>query len=210
MFKTVREKLLFLYKFARAPKQVGSVTPSSVFLAKKMIEQVPWNRVKAVAELGAGTGAITKYIEAARQEHTKVLLFEKDVLLRSELAGRFPDFRCYADATSIDYALRNEGIGEGQLDCILSGLPFFNFPQQLRDRLMEQITASLKPDGLFIAFQYSQQMKQQLDRQFRLERIHFVPLNVPPAFVYVCRKKADARSVREPIADAAEKESYML
>jgi len=47
---------------------------------------------------------------------------------------------------------------------------------------------SLKPGGLFIAFQYSQQMKKLLGEHFSIEKIEFVPLNIPPAFVYVCRK----------------------
>ncbi|RKN71896.1 class I SAM-dependent methyltransferase [Paenibacillus ginsengarvi] len=193
----IREKFLFLYKFIRSPKQVGSITPSSPFLAKTMVGQVPWHRVNAVAELGAGTGAITKFIAAARQKPTKVLLFEKDASLREALSAAYPEFGCYADASSIDMALKKEGLGEGQLDCILSGLPFFNFPQQLRDKLMEQIARSLKPGGLFIAFQYSQQMKKQLDRQFELEHVRFVPLNMPPAFVYVCRKREETVPVTE-------------
>jgi phospholipid N-methyltransferase len=187
MMNAIREKLLFLYKFTLAPKQIGSVTPSSAFLAKKMIEPVPWSRMKAVAELGAGTGAITKYIDQAKTKRTKVVLFEKDPQLCNDLISRYPDFPCHSDACHLDSALLSEGIG--QLDCILSGLPFFNFPQQLRDRLMDQIEASLKPGGLFIAFQYSQQMRKQLEGRFHIERIHFVPINVPPAFVYVCRKR---------------------
>lgn len=54
---------------------------------------------------------------------------------------------------------------------------------------MDQILSSLKEDGLFIAFQYSKQMKKQLEQHFVIERICFVPRNLPPAFVYVCRKK---------------------
>ncbi|WP_312117878.1 class I SAM-dependent methyltransferase [Brevibacillus reuszeri] len=187
MLKNIQEKLLFLYKFSRAPKQIGSLTPSSIFLAKKMLEPVKWDRVAHIAELGAGTGAITKHIAAANPEKAKVLLFEKDTLLRSNLAKRFSAYACYPDACELQEALHNEGIAH--LDCILSGLPFFNFPQQLRDRLMEQIVTSLAPGGLFIAFQYSQQMKKQLSGLFEIEEIHYVPLNIPPAFVYVCRKR---------------------
>jgi len=187
MRTTIHEKLLFLYKFSRTPKQIGSITPSSMFLAKKMIEQVNWNQVEYIAELGAGTGAITKYIDAANVEHKKVLLFEKDALLRDQLSIRYPAYSCYADACKITEALRNERIEN--LDCILSGLPFFNFPQQLRNELMEQIISSLKPGGLFIAFQYSKQMKKQLSDLFEIERVHYVPWNIPPAFVYVCRKE---------------------
>lgn len=40
---------------------------------------------------------------------------------------------------------------------------------------MRQIIHALKPGGLFIAFQYSQQMKNQLLQNFEIEHIHFVP-----------------------------------
>jgi len=188
MMRAIQEKLLFLYKFTRAPKQIGSVTPSSMFLAKKMIEQLDWSVAGNVAELGAGTGAITKFFDSARYPQTNIMLFEQDAFLREQLERRFPDYPCYADACKIDQALRKEGIEH--LDCIFSGLPFFNFPQQLRDQLMAQIFLSLKPGGLFVAFQYSQQMRKQLEQQFDILHVHYVPLNIPPAFVYVCRKRA--------------------
>ncbi|NOU74352.1 phospholipid methyltransferase [Paenibacillus sp. LMG 31458] len=187
MIRAMQEQLLFLYKFISAPKQIGSVAPSSVFLAKKMLEPVQWNQVRSVAELGAGTGAITRHLAQVLHDDAKVLLFEKDQQLRSQLSARFRDFACYADACSMQPALRREGI-DG-LNCILSGLPFFNFPPALREQLMHQIETTLKPGGLFIAFQYSQQMRKQLSQRFEIEHVHFVPLNVPPAFVYVCRKR---------------------
>lgn len=189
MMKTIQEKMLFLYKFSQAPKQVGSITPSSAFLAKKMLEAIDWREVRHVAELGAGTGAITKYIGEYNANRADVILFEKDTLLRDRLTNDYPGYACYADACNLRETLRAEGVD--QLDCILSGLPFFNFPQGLRNRLMDEIVASLKPGGLFIAFQYSQQMKKQLSRLFEIEHVHYVPLNIPPAFVYVCRKRYD-------------------
>ncbi|WP_282936501.1 phospholipid methyltransferase [Paenibacillus sp. RC67] len=187
MMKAVQEKLLFLYKFSQKPGEIGSVTPSSAFLAKKMLQYVPWDEVKQIAELGAGTGAITKHLVSNAPANVKVLLFEKDLYLRSSLTRRFPDCSCYADACKLQLALHNEGVES--LDCILSGLPFFNFSQPIRDQLLDQITVSLRPGGRFIAFQYSQQMRQQLSEKLDIEHVHFVPLNLPPAFVYVCRKK---------------------
>ncbi|WP_209978752.1 class I SAM-dependent methyltransferase [Paenibacillus eucommiae] len=186
----ISEKFLFLSRFFHTPGQIGSVTPSSRFLARKMVESVPWNQVYHIAELGAGTGAITKYIQTAKRRNTKVLLFEKDPILRNKLANEYanPDLACYEDCRELYAALCHENIEH--LDCIISGLPFFNFPQVIRDQLIEQIIISLKPDGLFIAFQYSQQMRNQLSEHFIIEKIKFVPMNLPPAFVYVCRKKA--------------------
>lgn len=184
---TIQEKFLFLYKFLSSPKQIGSVTPSSSFLCKKMINAVPWHQVNNVAELGCGTGALTRYIEKAKSADTKVLLFEKEAHLHSQLAARFPHFPCYGEASQLDAVLQKEGIES--LDCVLSGLPFFNFPQELRDVLMNQIHGALKKDGLFIAFQYSKQMKKQFSEIFDIQEIQFVPLNIPPAFVYVCKKR---------------------
>ncbi|UVI32890.1 class I SAM-dependent methyltransferase [Paenibacillus spongiae] len=183
----LQERLLFISRFIKAPGQIGSLTPSSKFLAKKMIEAVPWKDASAIAELGAGTGAITKYIPRYARTSTKVLLFEKDAFLRTQLERQYPEFPCYADGCELQLAVRSEGIE--QLDCILSGLPFFNFPRAVRSKLIEQIRLSLKPGGLFIAFQYSQQMKSQLCEHFIMKDIQFVTMNVPPAFVYICQNK---------------------
>ncbi|TBL76644.1 class I SAM-dependent methyltransferase [Paenibacillus thalictri] len=183
----VFEKFLFLSKFLHSPGEVGSVTPSSVFLAKKITGSVPWDEVNHIAELGAGTGAITQHIQSAVKKHANVLLFEKDQKMRTDLTGKFPDFLLFSDCRMLRLAMREAQIE--QLDCVISGLPFFNFPQRLRDQILEQIVASLKPGGLFVAFQYSQQMKSQLAEYFEIEEIKFVLMNFPPAFVYVCRKK---------------------
>ncbi|WP_028547469.1 class I SAM-dependent methyltransferase [Paenibacillus sp. UNC451MF] len=183
----VQEKFLFLNKFIKSPKDVGSITPSSKYLARAMTRSIPWDGVEAAAELGAGTGAITEYIQNAAGEHTRTLLFEKDTVLRNQLQEKYPTMACYSDACQIRKAMSEEGIGH--LDLILSGLPFFNFPQAIRDAIMNEILLSLKPGGRFVAFQYSLQMKQQLNQYFDIESIQFVPLNLPPAFVYICSKR---------------------
>ncbi|MCD9023976.1 class I SAM-dependent methyltransferase [Cohnella silvisoli] len=182
-----REARIFLRKFMNHPKQIGSVVPSSRFLAESMVNAIPWHNVKAAAELGAGTGAITQYIAQRASKDAEVYLFEKDTKMRRQLKLEYPGFTCAANAANMLRIL--EGNGERHLDCILSGLPFYNFPQEVRDQLMEQIVGALKPGGLFVAFQYSLQMKKQMAKLFDIEKIKFVPLNFPPAFVYVCRKR---------------------
>ncbi|MEK8131631.1 phospholipid methyltransferase [Paenibacillus filicis] len=192
MMRTIQEKLVFFRQFIRQPRQTGSVTPSSPFLAQCMLDAVPWERTRSLVELGAGTGAITRHIGRMNNNNTRVILFEKEADLRHQLIDQFPLYTCYDDAGKLQDALRIEGIG--QVDCMLSGLPFFNFTPQVREQLMQQIYTSLNPGGLFIAFQYSQQMRKTLSRMFTVEHVHFVPLNIPPAFVYVCRK-SDEESI---------------
>jgi phospholipid N-methyltransferase len=183
----IKEKYLFLKKFLLSPGQLGCVTPRSMFLAQKMIDSVAWDEVRNIAELGSGTGAITKFIQESKHEDAQVLLFEKDPHLRQELAYQFPEFGVYSDASQLYTSMSQKGIEH--LDCVVSGLPFFNFPQSIRNQLLEQITLSLKPNGCFIAFQYSLQMNKQFSQHFIYDKIKFVPLNFPPAFVYVCRKR---------------------
>lgn len=186
------QSLLFLRKFLQRPKQIGSVWPSSRFLAKKMVEHVPWSNINSIAELGAGTGAITKAIKSNVYESTTVFLYEKDKKMNSILQANYPHFMCYSDACTLTKDIQGNGID--QLDCVISGLPFFNFSVEIREILMNQVVNALKPGGYFIAFQYSLQMKKELSKNFIINKIEFVPLNTPPAFVYVCRKKEHNRT----------------
>lgn len=181
------ENLLFLRRFIHDPKRVGSIIPSSRFLADSMVRQASWPEIEAVAELGSGTGAITRAISTKAKNETKVLLFEMDKSMRNNLRTEYPYFYCYSDASRLLKTM--QALHIHQLDCIFSGLPFFNFERELRDTLVKQIYQSLRPGGVLIAFQYSLQMRKHLSEHFDIEKIDFVPFNIPPAFVYVCRKK---------------------
>ncbi len=183
----ISQSLLFLRKFFHKPKQIGSIWPSSSFLAKRMVRDVPWDRIHSIAELGSGTGAITSVIQTRTLDSANVFLFEKDKRMKDMLQQEFPTFKCYANALSLTEAIKEEGLT--QLDCIISGLPFFNFPKELRSALLDQIVEALRPGGYFIAFQYSLQMRKELSNSFIIEKINFVPINMPPAFVYICRKQ---------------------
>jgi phospholipid N-methyltransferase len=180
------EKLLFLSKFLRSPKTVGSVTPSSRFLAKAMVKPVDWSSAKNVAELGAGTGIFTRYIDQLKGPDCKVVIFEQDHSMRHRLQTRHPGLYYHHDALKISDAMKTYKIP--QFDYIISGLPFTNFPQELRNGIMDEVEKALKPGGLFIAFQFSLQMRKQLAERFEEINLAFVPMNILPAFVYQCRK----------------------
>ncbi|ERI08876.1 class I SAM-dependent methyltransferase [Aneurinibacillus aneurinilyticus] len=180
------EKLMFLTKFLRSPRNIGSVTPSSRFLAKAMVKPVDWNSAKHIAELGAGTGVFTKQIDRLRLPDCKVVVFEQDRNMRKRLEHLYPGLYYHHDACDISSAMKQYGIN--QFDYILSGLPFTNFSQKLRDEIMDEVERALKPGGTFVAFQFSLQMKKQLAERFGDISLEFVPMNVLPAFVYCCRK----------------------
>ncbi len=183
----IREGFLFAHRFFGDPKRVGSVMPSSRFLAEQMVKPIAWDNVRAIAELGSGTGAITSFIQKHAGDEVDVILFEMDKQMREYIRKQYPQFPCYTNARHLTQKMNELNITE--LDCVVSGLPFFNFSVSMRQALLEQVVQALKPGGLFITYQYSLQMKRMLADTFIIEAIHFVPFNVPPAFVYVCRKK---------------------
>lgn len=76
-----------------------------------------------------------------------------------------------------------------QLDCIIYGLPFFNFSKTMREHILAQITQALRPGGMLVFYQYSLHMKQLLAEEFIIENIQFVLCNFPPVYVYTCHKK---------------------
>jgi phospholipid N-methyltransferase len=184
--RSVFEKANFLYKFIQSPKRIGSITPSSDFLAQAMIYPIDWNNTRSIVELGAGTGIFTRYIQQLKHPKCQGIVFEQDKEMAMYLQNLYPGLHYHSRAEELYPVLQQHGLSK--VDCILSGLPFMNFPQAIRERILNGVAHSLKPGGLFIQFQYSLQMKHQLSKRFTKVDVRFVPLNVPPAFVYYCYK----------------------
>ena len=147
---------------------------------------IDWTHMRYVAEFGAGTGVFTRQIQARSRSDCHAVIFEQDDRMRHCLREEFPDFSFHRDARELPQALTELSISG--LDCIFSGLPFANFPAEVRDQILDQAWSALKPGGLFVMFQYSCQLKPRLQRQFTCVDTTFVPFNIPPAFVHVCRK----------------------
>ncbi|WP_044482124.1 class I SAM-dependent methyltransferase [Paenibacillus antibioticophila] len=182
----IHEHLLFLQAFLNNPKRVGSLLPSSRYLATKIVQFVPWDEVKSVAELGSGTGVITQLIKTQLTDSNNVFLFERDKKLRESLKVKYPDYMFHSNASYLIKKMKQENIN--QLDCIICGLPFFNFSSKMRTHILDQIVKALKPGGILVAYQYSLQMKKKYANHLIIEKIEFIPYSFPPTFVYVCRK----------------------
>lgn len=185
MFKN--NYVLFFKKFIRNPKYVGSMIPSSRFLANRMVKAAKWEQAENIVEIGSGTGAITRVIAKRVKPESKVFLFEKDDEMGELLQHDFPQFQREKNAMKLVSRLKEHNVQE--VDYIFSGLPFYNFSPIMRLQLIQQCKEALKSGGKLIAFQYSLQMRRMLAEHFEIERISAVPLNFPPAFVYVCKKR---------------------
>ena len=185
----VTESAIFLKRFVKQPRQVGSVTPSSRFLTRAIMSKIKWDDANHVAELGAGTGVFTRSIVRNLKPDGKLFVFELDPTMKNMIENEHPDLTVYDDAAELHRIIVDHGIG--QLDYVVSSLPFAVLPQRVTAAVVDAVDKSLKPGGKFIAYQYSLSMKNQFEKLFGDVKMSFVWRNVPPAFVYECTKAAD-------------------
>lgn len=175
----------FFSRFLSSPRKVGSITPSSRFLVEALLKPVPWQEVKNVVELGAGTGVVTEKIQHLKNGSCQTIVFENDPYLSELLKKRYPQITVCSDAHRFREELLIHEIK--QVDCVVSCLPFTNFPQEKRNFILQEVKNGLKPGGIFVAFQYSLHIKSVLNQLYQQMEIRLVPLNLPLAFVYICR-----------------------
>lgn len=178
-------RFYFLSRFLLSPKKIGSITPSSRFLIQALLEPIDWHKLSCIVELGAGTGVVTEEIERRRRTFCLPVIFEMDPYLSQLLQKKYPTAEICSDASRLRMELKR--LGMNQVSCVVSSLPFANFTLQERFHILQEIRQGLTSDGLFVAYQYSLQLKPLLEEFFQQIEVRFVPFNLPPAFVYICK-----------------------
>lgn len=175
----MRTKANFVQQFIRNPRMMGSITPSSETLCRTMIASVEWPETLRIAELGAGDGVLTRQILAHMAPDATLDAFEISTALAAKLTA-LDDPRMTVRTCSAEYL-------NGEYDVIFSGLPLLSLPPALREAILRAVFSALGPDGLFVQFQYTSLTQPDLSRYFTWERQRVLK-NVPPAWVYRCRR----------------------
>jgi phosphatidylethanolamine/phosphatidyl-N-methylethanolamine N-methyltransferase len=182
-------KRSFLHQFWKQKKMVGSMTPSSRFLAEKMLKNLDFDNSKVIVELGPGTGVFTEKIIRKLHPESRLLVFELNDIFYEALKNKIKDPRVILIHDSaekiVDYLAIN---GLERADVVISSLPLANFPEELKDQILLNTFKSLQSGGKFIQFQYSLISKKKLEQIFGEVSVSFTPLNFPPAFIYTCKR----------------------
>lgn len=165
------------------------MSPSSRFLAKKMLESIDFKRMKVIVELGPGTGVFTRRMLQELHPDGIMLVFELNDNFMQLLKKEFTDPRVHLihdSAEKIGEYLDKFGVS--QADAVVSSLPLANFPDELRNRILQESHRVMGSESLYVQFQYSLNAKKAIKNRFRQVSISFTPVNFPPAFVYTCKK----------------------
>jgi ornithine lipid N-methyltransferase len=181
---------LFLGKFFKHGTAIASLAPSSPWLSRTTVREVPWETARALVELGAGTGPITRVLAEKARPECRVVVLERDPDFARLLHQRFdhlPNFDVVeGDVRDLATILGDRGIG--QVDSVISGLPVPSFPKDLQRDLFRAVKQVLAPGGTYsqiteMPFVYWRFYKRFFDEV----RFAFEPRNFPPAGAYFCR-----------------------
>lgn len=179
----------FFVQFLKNWKTVGSIMPSSRFLAQKIAKQIDFSRARTIVELGPGTGAITREILEHMSPDAQLFAFEMNPEFCKALSSiTDPRFRVlHTSAMHLPQYYRPQSV-----DYIISGIPLTLLSKEETRELVRGIISVLKPQGTHFQYQYSLVSQELLESLFDDVDISFTLLNTPPAFIYSCR----ARPVR--------------
>ncbi|WP_090247613.1 class I SAM-dependent methyltransferase [Lishizhenia tianjinensis] len=168
---------------------VGAVSPSSRFLAKKMLEGIDFKTCSAIVELGPGTGVFTRRLLENLKADAKLFVFELNDDFYNNLKNELKDPRVILIHDSAENLAKHlNAHGVEYADVVISSLPLANFSDELTKSILSTSYKNLKKKGKYIQFQYSLQAKNDITHYFKEMHIKFTALNLPPAFVYTCTK----------------------
>ena len=183
-------------RFLCHPGRIGAFCPSSPQLCRTIVRGIGVERAAVVAELGPGTGVITREILARLPESGRLVTVELDPALISALKREFPAaIVCCGCASRLPEMLAERSLPAA--DAVVSGLPWAIFPDELQEKILGGVLTALRPGGWFTTFAYMQGVMLPAGLRFRRRlREHFSQVdthrmvwrNLPPAFIYRCRK----------------------
>lgn len=181
----------------------AAIAPSSHHLAAAMLKPLPLAQARVVVEFGPGTGAITQALLNELPPLATLLVFEINLRFYNYLKTRFSDPRLvliHSSAENMDLELRQRGYLE--VDAVASSLGLGLMSERDRHALFERLLPFVHERTVFTQYQYIHALQCEngrvrrldlrplLDQYFASVQSKLIWRNLPPAFVFACRRTA--------------------
>ncbi|MFH1066703.1 MAG: methyltransferase domain-containing protein [bacterium] len=186
----------FFLQYLFNPKQTGAVAPSSDELSSLLAQTPDLKNARVVVEFGPGTGVVTRHILHRVPRDGVFFALEMNPRFVEETKKRCPQALIYQDSAAHVKKYLHQHHHE-TCDCIISGMPWASFDDQLQKELLHATVEALKEGGEFATFAYwgfhllaaGRNFKKMLKKNFSsVKTTRVIWKNLPPAFVYHCKK----------------------
>lgn len=187
--KRVKERAVFLKNAILNPKQVAYVFPSGKTLIQSIAERSGLNLAKQIVELGPGTGGTTTGFLKEMQQDATLCAVEINKDFVEFLNKTIDDKRlhvCHDGAQNLQQIVANQGWDNA--DVVISGMPFSTLPINIAKDIIQSVYDSLKPGGLFVAYQFRDRVGQLATPIFGQPKTHWEYKNFPPMQIFVWEK----------------------
>jgi phospholipid N-methyltransferase len=171
------------------PKMVGSMLPSSPFLARQVLKQIDWEKARVIVEYGPGVGTFTREVLARMHPEATLIALELNNEFFGFLKGSLHDPRLrliHESATEVDAVLQR--LGYPHADYVISGIPFKTLRHDLRDTIVRKTYSVLRPSGSFLVYQMSGAVLPYLEKVFAKVSRDVELLNFIPARLFYCAR----------------------
>lgn len=155
-----------------------------------MIEDIFPNEKSVVLEIGVGTGAITKFLEARLKNKNSYIGIEVNEKFVELLRRRFPELIIiHGDACCATEIVKKAGVEKVRY--IISSLPFTSLPNKTCKRILSEIDKFMVEGCLFRTFQYAHcyylspavEFRRYMNLRYgKAKKSRLVLKNVPPAY----------------------------
>ncbi|WP_274424928.1 class I SAM-dependent methyltransferase [Chelativorans sp. YIM 93263] len=176
----------FSAQLLRRPREVSALAPSSRHLCRAMAMQIP-SSARRVAELGPGTGNVTREIIEVGIQPKDLSLFEINPYFSQWLRNTYPAATVFNEP-----AHKLALAGPEPIDAVVSGLPLLSMTAGQQQEILSAVFSQLGEDGVYIQFTYgpASPVRQNIVTSLGLTytRTNRVWFNLPPAVVYVYRR----------------------
>ncbi len=194
----------FFKRFLQKPFQIASIVPSSRAMVERVAAKIDFDKARVIVEYGPGEGVHTREIVRRMRPDAELLVFELDTAFSRELERQFADDRrvhvCNRDAAALPDELARRGVPA--CDYILSGIPFSILNIDKKRALLQKTHDSLSPEGAFIIYQVTNELKQHATIFEHADSEYFLQ-NLPPMFITVFRKRQHHNGHAHPAMESA-------
>lgn len=186
----MNENIEFLQAFLKNPLKVGAITPSSTELAEEMLRDIKPSADNIVLELGVGTGAITRHLRTLVPDSESYLGIELNPDLAQKLKDEMPEMKIEC-GNALEMHDIHAKSGLGKVGYIICCLPFVTIPNEINERILEEVDGFMKDGCLFRTFIYAHgyympsaiKIREFMrNRHGKSLRSKLVMKNVPPAY----------------------------